>query len=87
MATITVPDALMSRLAPEAALKGITIDELVVQYLDAWAWPLPPNPEEQRRARAEMLERARARADRYPPGHRVSIDRADYYPEHADDES
>lgn len=43
MSTVRLPDELVDRLTAEAARRGITVDELAAETLDA-QFPPPPTP-------------------------------------------
>ena len=91
MATLTIPDATYMGLAAQAALRNITIEELVLLRLVAPVIPVTePTPTipltgEARKAIFEAMKSAAdKRADRYPPCHVLDDSRETIYADRLD---
>jgi hypothetical protein len=90
MATITIPEETFQRLSRRAAALGTTVEAVAVPALEQVGeeptsnepemakTPSAPNDDWKTRF-AEFLERARSRADRYPPGFEADVSRESIY--------
>lgn len=86
MPVLTIPEQTFQWLLEQAALRNVSIEDVVVSAvarLPHSEVPLPDGvtPEERLRAFERLTQSIEAEAHRYPPGHRVDDSRESIYAE------